>query len=377
VTPTTPAAALRRTPFHFKHQLNNARLVPFAGWEMPVQFESVMAEHRAVRERAGIFDISHMGQWWVTGAGARESLQKLLTNDIGALGPQRGLYALLCKEDGGVVDDLYVYCLDPQRYLLIVNASRAAVDEAWMRQRLGPDTALMEQPQAAALAVQGPAAAELVGKLSKEAVRLEKNGVAELSLLDMEIVVARTGYTGEDGFELFGPAGHLFPLYEVLMKEGKSVGLVNCGLGARDTLRLEMGYRLYGHELDEDHTALEAGLGWAVKLTKPLFIGRGALLKEKENGSRRRLIGLRLTDRGVPREKCEIRFGADSVGGVTSGTFSPTLGVGLALGYVDNTRVPPPIETTKLWSIQIHGRPVPAEISALPFYRKSAHPKSN
>jgi aminomethyltransferase len=364
-------ATSQRTPFNFLHKKNGARLVDFAGWEMPVQFESVMAEHRAVRERAGIFDISHMGQLWVTGPSAQASLQKLVTNDVAALPAGRGLYALLCRDDGGVVDDLYVYCLQPDRYLVIVNASRAEVDTAWMRDRLEPGTDLSEQPQAAALAVQGPAAAGLVAGLSKEAVRLEKNGVAELPLLDMELVVARTGYTGEDGFELFGPAGHVFPIYEYLMKEGKSAGLVNCGLGARDTLRLEMGYRLYGHELDEDHSALEAGLGWAVKLSKPFFIGRDALLKEKESGSRRRLIGFRLSDRGVPREKFEIQFSGAPVGTVTSGTFSPSLGVGIGMGYVDNARTPKTAASAGGLSIQIHGRAVPAEMAALPFYRRT------
>lgn len=362
---------IQRTPFNFIHKQYGARLVEFAGWEMPVQFESVMAEHRAVRERAGVFDISHMGQVWVTGAGARATLQNLVTNDVSSLPVRRGLYALLCREDGRVVDDLYVYCLDPERFLVIVNASRAAVDVSWMRARLGPNTDLMEQPQAAALAVQGPAAAGLLAQLSREAVLLEKNGVAELALLDMEMVVARTGYTGEDGFELFGPAGHVFPVYEWLMKEGKSAGLVNCGLGARDTLRLEMGYRLYGHELDEDHSALEAGLGWAVKLEKP-FIGRDALLTEKAAGSRRRLIGFRLKDRGVPREKCEIHFGGKLVGTVTSGTFSPSLGIGIGMAYVDNTLMPKATESASPLTVQIHGRAVPAEIVPLPFYRKAA-----
>jgi aminomethyltransferase len=365
------AMMVQRTPFNFLHKQVGARLVEFAGWEMPVQFESVMAEHRAVRERAGIFDISHMGQVWVLGSGARATLQNLVTNDVSTLPANRGLYALLCRENGHVIDDLYIYCLDEERFLVIVNASRSTVDIAWMSERLGPETRLMEQPQPAALAVQGPAAEGLIGRLSKEALLLKKNGVAELSIMDMDIVVARTGYTGEDGFELFGPAGHVFPVYEFLMKEGKAAGLVNCGLGARDTLRLEMGYRLYGHELDEDHTALESGLGWAVKLTKQSFIGRDALLKEKATGSARRLIGFRLKDRGVPREKCEILFDGKTVGTVTSGTFSPSLGIGIGMAYVDNALLPKTTETAPSIAIQIHGRPVPAEIVPLPFYRKA------
>jgi aminomethyltransferase len=363
-----PPMTLQRTPFYFLHQQNGARLVDFAGWEMPVQFEGVMAEHRAVRERAGLFDISHMGQVWVTGPGARNTLDRMVTNDIASLAPNRGAYALLCREDGGVVDDLYVYCLGPDRFLVVVNASRVDVDVAWMRERVGPDTELEEQPQRAALALQGPASAGLAAGLSQDLVSLAKNGVVEIPLLGFEMVAARTGYTGEDGFEFFGPAGHVHKVLEYLVKKGKDAGLVHVGLGARDTLRLEMGYSLYGHELDENHSPLQAGLGWAVKLNKPFFVGQETLRKEKSVGGTRRLVALRLTDRGVPRQQCPIQFNGQAVGAVTSGTFSPSLNIGIALGYVDNRLAPK--DAAGVWSVVVHARAVPAELVALPFYRK-------
>ncbi|HMZ27140.1 MAG TPA: glycine cleavage system aminomethyltransferase GcvT, partial [Elusimicrobiota bacterium] len=218
-------APLQRTPFYAHHVAAGGKLVPFAGWEMPVQFSTVMAEHKAVRERAGVFDISHMGQVWVAGPAARAFLQKLVTNDVGALPPGRGVYALLCKPDGGVIDDLYIYCLETDRFLVIVNASRAAVDIKWMKENLSGDAMLIDQPQAAALALQGPSAAKIMGHFSADALALPKNGVAELTIEGNELVVARTGYTGEDGFEIFSPAGHLLQFYPSLLKRGSDYGL--------------------------------------------------------------------------------------------------------------------------------------------------------
>lgn len=360
--------SVQRTPFYFHHCQSGARLVPFAGWEMPLQFEGILAEHQAVRERAGLFDISHMAQLWVSGPGAGATLDHLVTNDVSSLKDNRGLYALLCRPDGGVVDDLYIYRLGAERFLVIANAARAEADRAWLEGHLGPETEIAEQPQPAALALQGPRAAEILRDVVPEILTLRKNDVVERAVLDREMVVARTGYTGEDGFEFFGAAGHLLPLHQTLLRSGAALGLASCGLGARDTLRLEMGYRLYGHDLDEAHSALESGLGWAVKLDKGDFIGREALRRERERGSRRRLIGFRLTDRGVPREGCELVFQGASVGRVTSGTFSPTLRVGLGLGFVDNELVP---GTAAALDVVIHGRPVPAEVAALPFYKPS------
>jgi aminomethyltransferase len=361
-------APLQRTPFYAHHVAAGGKLVPFAGWEMPVQFSTVMAEHKAVRERAGVFDISHMGQVWVAGPAARAFLQKLVTNDVGALPPGRGVYALLCKPDGGVIDDLYIYCLETDRFLVIVNASRAAVDIKWMKENLSGDAMLIDQPQAAALALQGPSAAKIMGHFSADALALPKNGVAELTIEGNELVVARTGYTGEDGFEIFSPAGHLLQFYPSLLKRGSDYGLIPCGLGARDTLRLEMGYRLYGNDLDEHHSALEAGLGWAVKFGKGDFIGRDSLYNEKTKGSHRKFIGLRLADRGVPRHGCPIVLDGKGVGEVTSGTFSPSLNIGIAVGYVEAERFP---ASTARAAVRVHERDIPADVVVPPFYKKS------
>jgi aminomethyltransferase len=267
-----------------------------------------------------------------------------------------------------VVDDLYIYRLEKERFLVIVNASRAARDIQWLKEHATGDVMLVEQPQAAALALQGPAAAKIMSHLSADAVALPKNGVAEVSILNMPLVVARTGYTGEDGFEVFSPAGRLLPLYPTLLKRGADYGLIPCGLGARDTLRLEMGYRLYGNDLDEHHTALESGLGWAVKLSKDHFLGRDALWNEHQRGSLRRLIGLRLIERGVPRRGSPIVWAGQAVGEVTSGTFSPSLQTGIALGYVESARLPK--ETVEA-AVRLYDRDIPARVVVPPFYKKS------
>jgi aminomethyltransferase len=359
-----PIASPKRTPFHAHHQKAGARLVDFAGWEMPIQFEGILAEHAAVRERAGIFDISHMAPLWVTGPGARATLDRLTTNDVAALPDGRGMYTLLCREDGRVVDDWYIYRLEAGRYLVIANAGRAAVDTAWVSARLGPETELTPIAPAAALALQGPRAADVLKPFAPAALKMKKNDVAELDIRGHDVVVARTGYTGEDGFELFAPAAALADLYSALLEAGVPHGLALCGLGARDTLRLEMGYRLYGHDLDEEHTALESGLGWVVKLDKSDFIGRDALRREKEKGSTRRFVGLRLKERGVPREGAGILIDGRVVGKTTSGTFSPSLRGGIALGFVDGAA------TGADWAVVVHGRPVPADKVTPPFYRK-------
>jgi aminomethyltransferase len=363
------AVDLKRTPLYALHAAAGARLIDFGGWEMPVQFEGILAEHKTVREKAGVFDISHMGQVWVRGAGAAEFLQNLVTNDVSKLAPGRGQYALMCREDGGVVDDLYIYMLEPGRYLVIVNASRVPVDLMWMRDHLKPGAEILEQPQAAAIAIQGPQAEAILKGFSAEAAALPRNGVGEFPLEGLESVVARTGYTGEDGFEVFGAAGHVVPFYASLLKAGAARGLKPCGLGARDTLRLEMGYRLYGQDLDERHSALESGLGWAVKLEKPAFVGKEHLQREKAKGSARRFVALKLRERGVPRHGHAISFQGRPAGEVTSGTYSPSLQAGIAVGYVE-TRTCPEAAGSEGFSVRIHDRDVPADAVKLPFYRK-------
>jgi len=361
---------MMRTPFFEDHRSAGARFMDFGGWEMPIQFQGILAEHRAVRTHAGLFDISHMGQIAVTGPDAESSLQMLVTADVHALPSGKGVYALLCRDDGGVVDDLYVYRLEAEQFLVIANASRAAADLAWLHEHAaGLNVLFLLQPEAAGLALQGPGAEAILRSVCPACSNLQRNGVASLSVLGSDAVVARTGYSGEDGFELFAPAANLAQAYPALLAEGASEGLVRCGLGARDTLRLEMGYRLYGNDLDESHTAIEAGLQWAVKFDKGAFIGRDALLREKEQGPRRRFIGFRLTESGVPRRGNPLYFGDVLIGEATSGTFSPSLQVGIGMGYVDAQAYPKGMEQQTGLRIEIHGRRAAAERAALPFFR--------
>jgi aminomethyltransferase len=342
----------------------------FGGWQMPLQFQGILAEHRAVREKAGLFDISHMGQVWVTGRDAALFLQHLVTAEVDTLPIGMGAYALLCREDGGVIDDLFIYRLGQEKFLVIVNASRATVDVSWMRERAtsrfaNSEIKISHQTSVAGLALQGPIAAAILERTYPMAVNLPRHGV----LANVDLVIARTGYTGEDGFELFGPGEIFLPIYSTLLHEGTANGLMPCGLGARDTLRLEMGYRLYGNDLDEQHTALEAGLGWAVKLAKPDFVGRAALLREKAEGSRRRFVAFRLRESGVPRRGNTLHAGGQPIGDATSGTFSPSLQAGIGMGYVDAQAYPKKAEGEVPLTIGIHGRSVLAEPVRLPFYR--------
>jgi aminomethyltransferase len=353
-----------KTPFNEFHKRGGGRLIDFGGWQMPVQFAGILAEHRAVRERAGLFDISHMGQVSVSGPRAAEFLQAVTSNDLTKLSPGRGQYSLLCRETGGVVDDLYVYELGAEKFFLIVNASRRGADLPWLRGRLPGGAEIIELSEAAGLALQGPDSEKIALEFIPGAAGLEKNQIMECAWQGAKLLVARTGYTGEDGFEIFGDAAALKALYPRI----QAAGAVPCGLGARDTLRLEMGYRLYGNDLDEAHSALEAGLGWVVKFDKGEFVGRAALLGEKERGPARRMIGFKLEGKGVPRHGNEVLFDGKSVGTVTSGTFSPSLQVGLGLAYVEAALVPK--DAGKGLAIRIHDRLVPAAIQAPPFYSK-------
>lgn len=348
-------------------------MVDFFGWELPVQYTSITQEHNAVRNAAGVFDISHMGQVLVWGRQSGAFLNRLLTNDVEKAPLGKGLYAHILNERGGVIDDVFVYRLEEEdRFLVIVNASRREADLEWMnKQRAGFEADLMEAPYAAALAVQGPQAAEIMGKLAPEIPALPRFGISEFSIGDLSAHVARTGYTGEDGFELFAPAGHLIPIFDQLMKEGQEKGLVPAGLGARDTLRTEVAYPLYGHELDENHTPLEAGLEWVIKWSKGDFIGRAALEKQKKDGIKNRLTGFKVQSGGVARPDAVVLHDAKEVGRVASGTFSPTLGVSIGLTYLP---VSIPSEGAAL-QLRHGAREMGAITVKLPFYKKPAAAK--
>ncbi len=361
---------MNKTVFNDIHKQSGARLIDFGGWDMPVQFAGILAEHKAVREKAGLFDIAHMGQVWVSGSGAFDFLQRVTTNDVSKLRAGQGQYSLLCREDGCVVDDLYVYKMEDDRYFLVVNAGRRSVDRQWLLDHKKGEVEILERADGAAVAIQGPAAEAVAKKFFPSASSLTKNDIGSFSWKGADVLVARTGYTGEDGFEVFADGATFLKLYPEIVEAGRPLGLALCGLGARDTLRLEMGYRLYGNDLDEQHTALEGGLGWVVKFDKGDFVGRDHLFREKNKGPLRRIIGFKLKEKGIARHGHAVLFNGKPCGEVTSGTFSPSLQVGIGLAYIDNLIFPKGAEGSL--TVKVNEREIPAEVVAPPFYKKAA-----
>ena len=324
---------LLRTPLFAAHQKHNARLVNFAGWEMPVLYTGILEEARAVRSSSGIFDISHMGRIQVTGEGATAMLQQLTSNDVAALSPSQAQYSLLTNPNGGIIDDIIVYRAGDEDYLVVINASNTEKDLAWIAQHT-PATVRVEDNtrQTAMIAVQGPEAPALVARI---AGRPDLMGLPRFHYVTGQIdglptIFCRTGYTGEDGFEVIVPATQAEALWDALLKGGAAA----CGLGARDALRIEAGYPLYGHEIDDTTSPVEACLMWAVKLDKSNFIGREAIVAAKAKPPVRRLVGLVTQERIQPRQGYTILVGNELVGEVTSGIFSPTKGTSVAMGYV-------------------------------------------
>ena len=369
---------LKRTPLFDTHNELDARMVEFGGWEMPVLYSSIAQEHHAVRQAAGLFDISHMGEFLFDGPDALKFLNQLLTNDLAKLEPGQGQYTLLCQDNGGVIDDLYAYRLSDTHYLLIVNASRLEIDWMWIKaQRNSRHKSLqleMSNPSGglAAMALQGPKAAEIIAGVFPTAAELRKNQIAELEFAGATAWVSRTGYTGEDGFELVVPNGRAAALWEQLMSLGQALGLLPAGLGARDTLRTAAGYSLYGHELTSDTTPIEAALGWAVALDKPCFNGREMLAAQKKDGVSRLCIAFKMTGKSAPpREQYKI-FSTDGtgreIGEVTSGTQSPSLGCGIGLGYVESAHA----KSGTGIEIEIRNRRFPAQVVKRPVFQKSS-----
>ena len=368
--------SLKRTALFKTHTALGARMVGFGGWEMPVLYSGIAQEHLAVREAAGLFDISHMGEFQFDGPGALEFLNRMLTNDLTKLKPGSGQYSMLCQANGGVIDDLYAYRLGRDRYLLIVNASRLKVDWMWIKAQRNTHHKSLQlemtdrSGELSAMALQGPKAAGIIAGVFPAAGELRKNQIAELGFAGTAAWVSRTGYTGEDGFELVVPNEHVVALWDQLLSLGQALGLVPAGLGARDTLRTEAGYSLYGHELTSETTPIEAGLGWAVALDKPDFIGRETLAAQKQDGVSRRCIGFKMTGKSAPpREQYKI-FAADGtgreIGEVTSGTHSPSLGCGIGLGYVETAHAEPSTDI----EIKIRNRRFLAQVVKRPIFRK-------
>lgn len=372
---------LKRTPLFAAHQLLGARLIDFGGWEMPVQYTSIVEEHNAVRKTAGIFDISHMGEVFVTGSGAQDFLNHALTNDIRKLAPGHGQYTLMCNESGGAVDDLYAYCLGLGNYLLIVNASRIDADFEWLQklhERFSQrSTVFLENKSDSygAIAIQGPAVASFIDLAipvpdGAPITTLVKNQVQMLSFGGELIYAARTGYTGEDGFEVIAPAPLIEKVWNACLRAGQPHGLRAAGLGARDTLRTEACYPLYGHELNESITPIEAGLGFFVSPEKGGFTGSSIILSQKREGPPRKLIAFKMTGKSAPPRPDYGIFSmsGERLGTVTSGTQSPTLGVGIGLGYVPAARA----QAETPIQIEIRGNRFPAMIVKKPFYKRAA-----
>ena len=358
---------LMRTPFHAWHADHGGRLVDFAGWEMPVQYTSIIEEHTAVRCSAGLFDIAHMGRLMFSGPDACRFLDRLVTNDVAALEVGQVRYALVCRDDGGILDDVLVYRFADD-YLLVVNASNRVKIVEWIEDHCqGFDVEVVDRTHDwAMLAVQGPGSVELVaGVTDHDVAAMPYYRCAIGPVLGNPARISRTGYTGEDGFELIVPAEVAVSVWERLMEAEDAMA---CGLGCRDTLRLEAAMPLYGHELDEHTDPYTAGLGFAVKMEADEFIGREAVLAARDRDGRRRRVGLRLEGRRIAREGASVFSDASAVGEVTSGTFSPTLEMAIAMAYVE----PAVAELGTAVEVDIRGKRVPAEVVKLPFYRRDA-----
>lgn len=366
----TETAPLHETALVEVHTRLGARLIEFGGWRMPVQYTGIIDEHRAVRERAGLFDLSHMGELFVEGAGAGDGLAAALVSDPRSLAVGRAHYSMICAPDGGIIDDLIVYRLGSERFLVVANAGNAAVVSDALAERLDGWRAVLDDRSmtTSLVAVQGPAAAGILGPLTDvDLERLRYYAIAAGLVAGIPALVARTGYTGEDGFEVFvdwerGPA-----IWDALAEAGRDAGTIPCGLGARDTLRLEAGMPLYGNELDRGTTPFEAGLGRVVKFEKDGgFVGREALEAVARTGPSRRLVGLVVTGRGIARHGHAVFAGDRRTGVVTSGTQSPTLGQPIAMAYV----APEDGEPDTMLDVEIREQRVAARVVPLPFYRR-------
>ncbi|WP_428908132.1 glycine cleavage system aminomethyltransferase GcvT [Niallia sp. Krafla_26] len=363
---------LKRTPLFETYKKYGAKVIDFGGWELPVQFTSIIEEHEAVRQAAGLFDVSHMGEFIIEGKDAESIINKLGTNDVSTIHTNQAQYTVLCYQDGGTVDDLIVYKLADEKYMLVPNAANIEKDYTWIKEHIKGDVTLRNiSGEVAQLAIQGPKAESILQKLTdidlsqiafyRFAQQVTVSGITD-------VLISRTGYTGEDGFELYLASNQVVELWDKLLEVGKEDGLKPCGLGARDTLRLEARLALYGQELSKDISPLEAGIGFAVKVNKESdFLGKEALTKQKEEGVKRRIVGIEVTGRGIPRTGYKV-FSEDDeeIGVVTSGTQSPTLkkSIGLALLSAEQTKI-----GTEL-KIEIRNKLIDAVVVKTPFYKR-------
>jgi aminomethyltransferase len=362
------SSALRRTPLYARHVALGARMVPFGGWEMPVEYSGISDEHLAVRTRAGLFDVSHMGQIEVAGRDALAGVQRLTSNDASRLRIGQAHYAALTTERGTFVDDLLVYRLADQHFLLVVNASNIEKDYAWIAAgaaAAGDAVAVNTSDRYALIAIQGPASREVLQGLTGIDLGMKYYWFATGEVAGVRATVSRTGYTGEDGYEVFIPPAYAAKVWDALLDAGRAVDIRPAGLGARDTLRLEAAMRLYGNDIDDTTTVLEADLEWIVSWTKGDFIGREALAAQKAAGVPRRLVGFEMADRAIARHGYPVVVGGETVGVVTSGTQTPFLKKAIGMAYVPAS-VPAGAEI----AIEIRNRRVPARLVPLPFYKR-------
>ncbi|WP_318615005.1 glycine cleavage system aminomethyltransferase GcvT [Sporosarcina sp. YIM B06819] len=364
------ADALKRTALFDSYAAYGGKTIDFGGWELPVQFSSIKNEHEAVRTKAGLFDVSHMGEVFVSGAGALAYLQRLVTNDVSKLADGQAQYTAMCYEDGGTIDDLLIYKRGDNDYLLVVNASNIDKDVEWMNSHATADVVIEDKSsEYGLLALQGPVAQEVLQKLTDEPLadikffRFKEN----VNVAGHSVLVSRTGYTGENGFEIYGSPEAIVALWPAILEAGEAEGVIPAGLGARDTLRFEAGLPLYGQELSKDISPLETGLGFVVKLNKEQdFLGKAALAAQKENGVPRKLIGIEMIDKGIPRTGYKVFLGDVEIGEVTTGTQSPTLkkNIGFALLKSEHTAEGTEVE------VEIRNKRLKAVIIATPFYKR-------
>ncbi len=382
---------MKRTPLYDEHRALGARMIPFGEWEMPERYSGALDEHRAVRTAAGLFDISHMGEFYISGPAAPRLVRYLLTNDAATLTPGAAIYAPMCRDGGGIVDDVILYMLpfSSAHYLLVVNAANIAKDLAWVRDTarclsVAHDVEIDDRSESTALiAIQGPRAQAILQPLLADSladlapfhllagdlVGVQDDGatIDGTSAQGVEAMISRTGYTGEDGFEIFVHNDHAAGVWRLLLERGKEQGLLPIGLGARDTLRLEARLALYGADIDDTTSPLEAGLQRWVKLDGHDFQGRDALLRQRDAGLARRLVGLVMEGKSIPRAHYPVFFEAREVGQVTSGTFSPTLGHGIALAYLETDYTP----VGTLLDVMVRDQPQPARVARTPFYKRA------
>ena len=364
------AAQAKKTPLYEEHVRCGAKMIPFGDWIMPVQYSSIREEHLAVRNDVGVFDISHMGQLVAKGDQASTWLNEILTNNTDKLEVGTGQYTFLLKENGGIIDDLIVYRTALDEFLLVVNASRTDDDFAWLKQHLRSGINLFNRSDAyAGLAIQGPRVVDLFHAILGREVNLpSRNAIAYVVQDQMDLIIARTGYTGEDGVEVFFRAKDAVTVWNEVLEKGQTLGIRPCGLGARDTLRLEMCYPLNGSDLSPDRNPIEAGLGFFVDLKKERFIGKEALVKAKEGGTTSRLVAFRMQSKGPPpRAHYHVWRGDEQIGETTSGTLSPSLNEGIGMAYITATYARAETEI----QIEIRGQKFPARVEKKPLYKKS------